>query len=100
MTDQFEWLAFEAGLPPIRPHDLRHGAATLHLAAGVEMKIVQAMLRHASVSTTSDIYTSVLLARYWCSHIVSTLARTAERALFGNEERPVQRGCESAPSGT
>lgn len=29
VTDQFERLAFEAGLPPIRLHDLRHGAATL-----------------------------------------------------------------------
>jgi hypothetical protein len=32
-------LAFEAGLPPIRLHDLRHGAATLHLKDGAEMKI-------------------------------------------------------------
>jgi integrase len=49
-----------AGLPPIRLHDLRHGTATLALAAGVEMKVVQHMLRHSSVTVTSDIYTSVL----------------------------------------
>jgi integrase len=27
VTDQFYWLCYQAGLPPIRLHDLRHGAA-------------------------------------------------------------------------
>lgn len=56
----FQSIAFKAGLPPVRLHDLRHGAATLMLAAGAEMKLVQAMLRHASMTLTSDTYTSVL----------------------------------------
>lgn len=60
VTDQFEHLAFEADLPPIRLHDLRHGAATMGLAAGLDMKIVSAMLRHSSVTITNDLYTSVL----------------------------------------
>jgi integrase len=34
VTSLFELLAYLAGLPPIRLHDLRHGAATLLLAAG------------------------------------------------------------------
>ena len=38
----------KAGLPPIRFHDLRHGAATLSLAAGVDIKIVQEMLGHST----------------------------------------------------
>jgi hypothetical protein len=29
VTDTFEQLAYLAGLPPIRLHDLRHGAATV-----------------------------------------------------------------------
>jgi len=41
-------------------HDLRHGAATLSLAAGNDMKTTSSMLRHSSQSITSDIYTSVL----------------------------------------
>lgn len=41
VTDHFQHLARQAGLPPIRLHDLRHGAATLALAAGVDMKTVQ-----------------------------------------------------------
>jgi hypothetical protein len=60
VTDEFERLAFEAGLPPIRLHDLRHGAATLHLAAGVDMKVISAMLRHSSITITADTYTSVV----------------------------------------
>ncbi|GAB1824297.1 hypothetical protein HerbRD11066_74610 [Herbidospora sp. RD11066] len=58
-TDQFYWLAFEAGLPPVRLHDLRHGSASLMLAAGVEMKIVQETLGHVSSTFTRDTYTSV-----------------------------------------
>jgi hypothetical protein len=47
-------------LPPIRLHDLRHGAATLALAAGADMKVVQTMLRHSSITVTMDTYTTVL----------------------------------------
>ena len=60
VTERFKELVVQAGLPPIRLHDLRHGAATLALATGVEMKVVQAMLRHSSITITSDTYTSVL----------------------------------------
>ena len=34
LTRTFRTLAEQAGLPPVRLHDLRHGAATLALAAG------------------------------------------------------------------
>ena len=47
-------------LPPIRFHDLRHGAATLSLAGGVDMKVVSETLGHAKSSFTSDVYTSVI----------------------------------------
>ncbi|MGH3761324.1 tyrosine-type recombinase/integrase [Actinophytocola sp.] len=60
VTDTFITLAAEAGLPPIRLHDLRHGAATLALAAGVDIKVVQDMLGHSSHAITADTYTSVL----------------------------------------
>jgi site-specific recombinase XerD len=44
LTRTFRRLTTEAGLPPVRLHDLRHGAATLALAAGVDLQIVQEML--------------------------------------------------------
>ncbi|WP_240522173.1 tyrosine-type recombinase/integrase [Amycolatopsis vastitatis] len=60
MTARFQELTRQAGLPPIRLHDLRHGAATLALAAGADMKVVQSMLRHSSITVTMDTYTTVL----------------------------------------
>jgi integrase len=41
-----------AGLPRIRFHDLRHTAATLLLARGVNVKVVSEMLGHSSVAIT------------------------------------------------
>jgi integrase len=59
VSDQFERLIEEADLPPIRLHDLRHGAASLMLAAGIDLKVVQETLGHANLSTTANTYTSV-----------------------------------------
>jgi Phage integrase family len=56
----FEQIAYLAGLPPIRLHDPRHFAATLALAAGVDIKVVQEKLGHSSRAITSDTYTTVL----------------------------------------
>ncbi|MEU6781439.1 site-specific integrase [Nonomuraea angiospora] len=60
LSERFERMSFRAGLPPIRLHDLRHGAATLSLAAGNDMKVTSAMLRHSSLRITGDLYTAVL----------------------------------------
>jgi len=73
VTDTFTTLAAEAGLPPIRLHDLRHGAATVALAAGVDMKVVQDMLGHSCLAITADTYTSVL----------PEVARAAAEAIAG-----------------
>ena len=59
ITDRFHELVGMADLPPVRLHDLRHGAASLMLAAGVDLKIVQETLGHSSITLTSDTYTSV-----------------------------------------
>ncbi|MCP2337911.1 tyrosine-type recombinase/integrase [Actinomadura rupiterrae] len=54
-------IAIEGGpLPPIRFHDLRHGAATLALAANVNMKAISETLGHARFSFTADTYGAVL----------------------------------------
>jgi integrase len=44
------------GLPKIRLHDLRHGAATLMLASGANPKTVSERLGHASTSFAMDVY--------------------------------------------
>jgi hypothetical protein len=60
ISQRFAALSAAAGLPPIRLHDTRHTAATSMLAAGANMKVVQETLGHATLSTTSGTYTSVL----------------------------------------
>jgi integrase len=52
----FKPLLERVGLPPIRFHDLRHTFATLSLEAGVPVKQVSAMLGHASIAITLDLY--------------------------------------------
>jgi integrase len=59
VTGRFVQLAEEADLPPITLHGLRHGAASLMLAAGVDMKVVQETLGHSMISLTADTYTAV-----------------------------------------
>jgi integrase len=56
VSRHFERLAFKAGLPPIRLHDLRHGHASLMLAADVPIDIVSKRLGHSSRAITSDTY--------------------------------------------
>src|SRR5262249_28540694 len=60
VTDHFHHLATQAGLPPIRLHDLRHGTATMGLAAGVQMKVISKRLRHSSPTFTAKFYGDVL----------------------------------------
>jgi Phage integrase family len=86
LTRRLATLITEAGLPPVRLHDLRHGAASLALAAGVDLKVVQEMLGHASIVTTADTYTSVL----------SEAAHAAAQALPRSCSTPPAPGSPSA----
>jgi integrase len=45
-----------AGLAPLRVHDLRHTTASLAIAAGADVKVLQSMLGHASAAMTLDRY--------------------------------------------
>jgi integrase len=60
LTHRFCEICKELGLPPIRLHDLRHGAATVALASRTDLKVIQQMLGHSSIVATADTYTSVL----------------------------------------
>jgi len=66
-----------AGLPRVRFHDLRHTAATLLLARGVNVKVVSEMLGHSSISVTLSLYAHVL------PHMQRDAAATMDDLLRG-----------------
>jgi integrase len=61
--------------PGFRYHDLRHYLASLLIASGADVKVVQARLRHASAKTTLDTYSHL-----WPDSDDST--RAAIKAVF------------------
>ena len=75
-VQQYAPMLRKAGLEYVRPHDLRHTAATLLLLEGVQPLVVSEMLGHASVAFT--------LATY--GHVLAEMrkpARDAMERLFG-----------------
>jgi integrase len=64
-----------AGLPAMRLHDLRHGHATLLLAAGVPMRAIADQLGHANPATTANVYAHV--SQDHLRDAVATLERIA-----------------------
>ena len=71
VSDRFDRLVKTAGLPRIRLHDTRHTAASLMLASGVSVKVVQEMLGHSSPAITLAIY----------AHTTPSMAKEAGAAL-------------------
>lgn len=56
VTRHMQAIAGRAGLPRKRLHDLRHGSASIQLAAGVALAVVSKRLGHSSISITADTY--------------------------------------------
>lgn len=49
-----------AGLPAINLHGLRHTMATMAVAQGIHLRVLQALLGHASITITADTYSHIL----------------------------------------
>ena len=62
LSEWFDKATTAAGLRRIRLHDCRHTAATLMLAAGTPVKVVQELLGHSSPTITMAIYAHALPA--------------------------------------
>jgi integrase len=56
LTRRFATLVGELDLPPSRLHDLRHLAASVAGAAGVDLKTIQHQMGHSSPVTTAETY--------------------------------------------
>lgn len=52
LTNHFNRLLKEVGIPRVRFHDLRHSAGTLLLLMGVPERVVQKILGHSNIATT------------------------------------------------
>ncbi len=59
VTHRFARHLVAAGLPRMRFHDLRHGAATVMKAMGVDLRTIMEVLGHSQISITANLYTHV-----------------------------------------
>ena len=59
VSEHFKVILKQNKLREIRFHDLRHSCASLMLANGVAMKMIQDWLGHSDMSTTANIYSHI-----------------------------------------
>ena len=96
-TTRFRTLTGRAGLPPVRLHDLRHGAASLAHEAGADLKTVQDLLGHSSIVVTADTYTSVLPdVQRRCADATAALVLAAARHT---RKRIKEKAANNRPTG-
>jgi integrase len=76
----------------VRLHDLRHGAASLALAAGVDLKVVADQLGHCSIVLTADTYVSVAV------ELALSAAEAVARLVLRAGKRPPGGGRIRKPS--
>jgi integrase len=84
------------GIPRLIPHELRHTAASLAIASGADIKVVQQMLGHKSAVMTLDQYRHLFGDRLDVVANAMDTARTAAlflplQALMGTRRVPEER---------
>ncbi len=113
LTKRFNELVRAAGLPKVNLHALRHGQASLMLAAGVPMAVVSKRLGHSTISLTSDTYShllegvgrdaaeraAALVPRASRDHSVTASAPDTTQGLRLYDEGPGISGLDGAASG-
>jgi integrase len=69
----------EAGLPPMRIHDLRHSFATIASSGNVQPQNLQRLMGHSNLSTTFGIYAAAL------EQIQDEAVQAVETAVMGRK---------------
>jgi integrase len=100
MTRLFRKLVAASGLPPVTLHGLRHGAATLALAAGTDLKVVADQLGHSTITLTADTYTSVLpqTARTAADNTAALVFPATTRHAAAARRQPRGKGSKPLPA--
>lgn len=80
----FDRAAEAIGMPRLHPHELRHTAASLAIAAGADIKVVQRMLGHKSATMTLDQYGHLFDDRL--DDIADRLGAAADAYVISNSE--------------
>lgn len=80
VTDTFERLAFRAGLPPVRLHDVRHAHITQLYRDGVNERVISDRVGHSGAKMTRD-YAAVAaeVSRGAAEKIAAAIPRRASR---------------------
>ena len=82
VTKTFRAVLKKNGLPHQRFHDLRHACASLLPAQGLDLKVIQEILGHSTITITANLYT----------HVMTGLKRQAatgmDTMLGGPDEEP------------
>ena len=80
LNREFKKIIEDAGLPSIRFHDLRHTFATTYLQNGGNIKTLQQILGHSSITVTIDTYSHVTDEMlYQASKNISTMYKAGNQ---------------------
>ena len=104
VSERFEELVADVGLPPIRLHDLRHCAATYLKATGADLNDIKETLGHSSITITSDTYTSVIqeleTERAKADAAAALVPRTARTEPASGNVTPLRQRSKNGTRGT
>jgi integrase len=92
LKDPWGLIRRAAGLPDVRPHDLRHSFASVMIAGGASLPVIGALLGHRDVKTTqryAHLSTDPLKAA--ADHVGGVIASHLKGPNGGAEVVPLKR---------
>ena len=93
----FDDAAAKVGLHGLTPHSLRHTAASLAIAAGADLKVIQQILGHKSATMTLDLYGHLLPDRLDTVAGALSTTRTADLKTSEKLRRNTNPGTDQHP---